>query len=90
MKRELTIYSTVRPRGKFAIGNAMTLLGQVRERELSVYGTSRPRGINNNAMALFRPVKRELTVYGTSRPGGVNKNAKTFRKQNQKQKRKLK
>ena len=68
----------------------MTLLGQVRERELSVYGTSRPRGINNNAMALFRPVKRELTVYGTSRPGGVNKNAKSFRKQNQKQKRKLK
>ena len=35
-----------------------------------------------------RPIKRRLTVYGTSRPHGVNKNAKTFKKQQQKPKRK--
>ena len=31
IKRELTIYGTARPRGKFANENAMALLGQVRE-----------------------------------------------------------
>ena len=31
MKRELTIYDTARPRGKFANENAMALLSQVRE-----------------------------------------------------------
>ena len=31
IKRELTIYGTARPRGKFANKNAMALLGQVRE-----------------------------------------------------------
>ena len=30
-ERELTIYGTTRPRGKFAIKNAMVPLGQVRE-----------------------------------------------------------
>ena len=30
-ERELTIYGTTRPRGKFAIENAMVPLGQVRE-----------------------------------------------------------
>ena len=31
MKKELTIYDTARPRGKFANENAMALLSQVRE-----------------------------------------------------------
>ena len=53
IKRELTIYGTARPRGKFSNENSMALLGQVRERELTVYGTSRLRGVNKNAMVLL-------------------------------------
>ena len=52
-KRELIIYGTVRPRGKFANGNAMANLGQVRD----IWPSMAPLGhvefgVNENALAL--------------------------------------
>ena len=52
IKRDLTIYNTARPRGKFANENAMET-SRPSKRELTFYGTSEPRGFNKNAMALL-------------------------------------
>ena len=87
-ERELSIYGTARPRGKFANENAMALLGKIRES----WSSMAPLGHVEvqKRYATSKPIKTQMTVYGTSRSRGVNKSAKTFKKQKQKRKWKTK